>query len=67
MDPAIRQALTWSILGIAVVMFVFTVADLSAGPASTAMWIGAGAWLLTGGIAGWILRANPYRSEDRED
>lgn len=66
MDPAIRQALTWVILGLALIMTVFTWADISSGTSSTAMWISGGAWPITAGIAGWILRKNPYTSPDQE-
>lgn len=61
MDPAIRQALTWTILGIAVVLSGFTIMDLGSGSSSTALWISLGAWPLVAFLAGWILRKNPYQ------
>lgn len=67
MDPAIRQALTWATLCIAVVLSLFTWADISSGAASTAMWLNAVAWPVVVVIMGWVLYKNPYRSPDRED
>ena len=67
MDPAIRQALTWTILGISVVMTLFTWVDLSEGSAGTATWISGFAWPLVGVISGVILRKDPFRSSDAEE
>lgn len=67
MDPAVRQALTWSTLGLAVILTLFTWVDLSEGTPSTAMWLNAVAWPLVAAISGWILRKNPYVSPERED
>lgn len=66
-DPAIRQALTWVCLCLAVVLSVFTWTDLSSGTQSTAMWLNAIAWPAVAIMTGWTLYKNPYRSPDRED
>ncbi len=67
MDPAIRQALTWAILCLSVVMALFTWVDLMEGAPSTAMWLNAFAWPVVAAICGWILRKNPYTSPDAEN
>ncbi len=56
MDPAIRLALTWTILAIAVVMTGFTILDVASGSSTTALWIGLGAWPVVAFLAGWIIR-----------
>ena len=66
-DPAIRQAVTWSTLCLAVVMAVFTWVDISEVTTSTAMWLNAVAWPVVALLTGWIIRKNTYNSPDRED
>ena len=44
MDPAIRQAITWAVLCVSVVMGVFTWVDIAEGTTSTAMWLNGVAW-----------------------
>lgn len=63
MDPAIRQALLWTIVGVGVIMTGFTALDVGSGASTTALWIGVVAWPLVTVIAGWILKKNPYRGK----
>ncbi len=67
MDPAIRQAVTWIILCLSVVMTLFTWVDISGGDSGTAVWLSAVAWPLVAGLSAWVLAKNPYQSPDRED
>ena len=66
-DPAIRQAITWAVLCVSVVMGVFTWVDIAEGTTSTAMWLNGVAWPVVALLSGWVLRKNPYNSPDRED
>ncbi len=63
MDPAIRQALLWTVLGVGVVMFGFTGFDVASGVRSTALWIALLAWPVVIFATGWILKANPYQKD----
>ncbi len=67
MDRAIRQALTWVTLCLAIVMSAFTWADVSSGEPSTAMWLNAVVWPVVAILTGWILRKNPYRPSNDDD
>ncbi len=62
MDPIIRKALTWTMLGMAFLLFVFTLFDLNSGEGSLSSWLSLVGWAVVMGICGWILSAS--RSED---
>lgn len=65
MDPAIRTALTWVVLGIGAVMTGFTALELGSGTTSTALWLGMILWPLLVIINGWILWAESRGSASR--
>lgn len=64
MDPAVRQALLWTVLGVAVVLAGFTILDVASGVRSTALWISLVAWPLVAVLTGWILKENPYNPDE---
>lgn len=67
MDPAIRQALLWTILGLGVVLTGFTLFDVASGAQSTALWVGLVAWPLVVVLSGWILKGTPYQGSVDSD
>lgn len=59
MEPEVKAALTWVLLGLAVVMTGFTALDLASGTRSTALWISAGAWPVTAITAFFLTKNGP--------
>ena len=62
MDPLIRKALTWTMLGLAVLLFCFTGADLAAGANETSMWLSLLGWAAIVGIC-WAILAQGSRKD----
>ena len=55
MDSLMKKALTWVMLGSAVLMFGFTIFDVASGTQSTALWLSLLFWPLIIAICWWIL------------
>ena len=64
MDPVVRKALLWVLLGSAVLMTGFTGLDLASGVASTALWLALFFWPLVVAICWWILASDKSKSAD---
>lgn len=66
MDRSIRAALLSVILGISVILTIFSIVDIASGQASSALWMGALAWPVVGAICGYSLWAEraPRLDED---